>query len=250
MRRVALVTGASARIGLAIATRLGADGYALALHASPRSREAAEGVARRFAGQGWRAGVFTANLAEPAACASLVAEAADAMGALTLLVNNAAVFEPDSVEALDPTLWDRQFAINLRAPVLLASAFAAQAPRDADPSVVNLLDQRVRRPTARHFSYTLAKSALWTATHTMAQAFATHGVRVNAVGPGPVLPNVHEGEAGFSREVAGLPLRRPVQPGDVAEAVLYLASARVVTGQMIAVDAGQHFAPAGVDGGP
>ena len=139
-------------------------------------------------------------------------------------------------------MWNRQFAVNLTAPVLLASAFAAQAHRGA--SIVNIVDQRVLRPGPQQFSYTLAKSALWTATQMMAQAFAAGGVRVNAVAPGPVLPNHHDGEAGFAQEVAQLPLQRSVAPGDVVESVVYLAGAQAVTGQIIAVDAGQHFTSA------
>ena len=240
--RVALVTGASARIGLAIATRLAGVGYAVALHASPRSRHLAERQAQILTARGVRCCVLDADLADPAACRDLIDAATCQIGPLTLLVNNAAVFEPDAAASVDPVLWDQHFAVNLRAPVILSSAFAGQAQADVDASVVNLIDQRVLRPTPDYFSYTLAKSALWTATQTMARAFATQGVRVNAIGPGPVLPNAHDGQAGFTREVAALPLHRRVNPDDVAAGVLYLAEARAVTGQMIMIDAGQHLA--------
>lgn len=218
-RGTALVTGGAKRIGLQIATRLAAAGWDLVLHASARSIARAEAEAARLAAASSRS--------------------AAAPGPLRLLVNNAAVFEVDTAEALDLDLWDRHFAINLRAPVVLAQAFAAQARTDA--AIVNIIDQRVLRPTPQFFSYTLAKSALWTATRTMAQAFAERGIRVNAVGPGPVLPNATDGDEGFSIEVEGVPLHRAVEPDEIAEAVLYLAEARAVTGQLIAVDAGQHL---------
>ena len=242
-RRKALITGAARRIGLQIATRLAAAGWDLVLHASARSLERADAEAARLGTEyGIEAVARAADLADATQCQALV----EAAGALRLLVNNAAIFEADSADALDLALWDRQLAINLRAPVILAHAFAAQVAQTAtepggDASIVNIIDQRVLRPTPQFFSYTIAKSALWTATRTMAQAFAERGVRVNAIGPGPVLPNETDGDAGFSIEVKGVPLHRAVDPDEIAEAVLYLAGARAVTGQMIAVDAGQHL---------
>ena len=235
------MTGASRRIGSRIALRLAEAGFDVALHGSVRSRDKAEALAVAINGLGRRACVLTGDLADAARCATLVAEARAKIGPLRLLVNNAAIFEADSADAVDLDLWDRQFAINLRAPVLLARDFAAQAVPGEDAAIINLIDQRVLRPTPQYFSYTLAKSALWTATRTMAQAFAERGVRVNAIGPGPVLPNANEGSAGFSKEVEGVPLHRAVEPDEIATAVLYLAAARAVTGQMIAVDAGQHL---------
>jgi NAD(P)-dependent dehydrogenase (short-subunit alcohol dehydrogenase family) len=132
--------------------------------------------------------------------------------------------------------------MNLKAPLILAREFAAQVPGGIEAAIVNVIDQRVFRPTPQFFTYSVSKSALWAATQTMAQAFASRGIRVNAVGPGPVSPNRSQGEAGFVQETAGVPLSRPVSPDDIAEAVLFLATARNVTGQMIAVDAGQHLA--------
>ncbi len=237
----ALVTGAARRIGLQIATRLAAAGYDVLLHASARSLGRAEAEAARLStAYGVAAMARAADLGDAASCRTLVDEARGALGPLCLLVNNAAIFEADSAEALDLELWDRQFAINLRAPVVLAHAFVAQVP-DGDGAIVNLIDQRVLRPTPQFFSYTLSKSALWTATRTMAQAFAERGIRVNAIGPGPVLPNAKDGDEGFSIEVKGVPLHRAVDPDEIAAAVLFLAEARAVTGQMIAVDAGQHL---------
>ncbi len=238
----ALVTGASTRIGLVIAQRLGQAGYAVVLHASPRSLSRAQAEAEALVASGFRASALSADLVDAASCADLVARAG-AAGPLRLLVNNAAIFEADTAEMPDMALFERHIAVNLRAPVLLASAFHAQCSGMGNACVVNLIDQRVMRPDTTFFSYTLAKSALWTATQVMAQAFAAKGVRVNAVGPGPVLPNRFEGQEGFASEVAAVPLRRAVAPEEVAAAVLYLAEARSVTGQFLAVDAGQHLGP-------
>ncbi|MGA0598490.1 SDR family oxidoreductase [Enterovirga sp. CN4-39] len=237
----ALVTGAVRRIGLAIAEGLAAAGYDVALHCSPASRHEAEAAASRIGAGGRRAVVVPADLADPASPNAILDTANAALGPLTLLVNSAALFEPDSADSPDPRLLDRHFAVNLRAPVLLASAFAAQVPDGTEASVVNIIDQRVLRPNPAYFSYTLAKSALWTATQTMAQAYAARRIRVNAIGPGPTAPNPFDGEEGMRAEAAGTPLARPIAPAEIAEAVLFLAQARNVTGQLICVDAGQHL---------
>jgi NAD(P)-dependent dehydrogenase (short-subunit alcohol dehydrogenase family) len=236
----ALVTGAGRRIGAEIARALGRAGYAVALHCRRSAIEANE-VCAEIAAGGGRAAVLAADLADPLTPPRLVAQAAAAVGPLVALVNCASSFEPDVVGGLDVELWDLQMAVNLRAPVFLAEAFAAQAPDLEDPCVVNVLDQRVLKPTPAYVSYTLSKSALMTATVTLAQALAPK-VRVTAVGPGPTLANVRQSQAEFARQAAATPLGRGSSPQDVADAVLYLLGARSVTGCMIPVDAGQHLA--------
>lgn len=240
MSEAALVTGAARRIGRAISMRLASEGFALALHASPRSEQDAQALADELRASGTRAEVIVADLSEAESPTRLLAQAQAALGGLSLLVNNASIFEPDSPAEIDTDRWERHFAVNLRAPVLLSAEFARLAASHGG-AIVNIVDQRVLRLTPRYFSYTLAKSALWTATQTMAQAYAPH-VRVNAVGPGPVLPNQNEGHEGFAQEAASVPLEHAVAPEEIAEAVLYLARARSVTGQMICVDSGQHIA--------
>jgi NAD(P)-dependent dehydrogenase (short-subunit alcohol dehydrogenase family) len=158
-----------------------------------------------------------------------------------LLVNNASLFEPDGAADFSPDRFDRHIAVNLRAPLLLAQEMRRQLPPDCEGAIINVIDQRVLRPNPMYFTYSIAKSALWSATITMAQAFAPT-IRVNAIGPGPVLPNVHEGDEAFAREAAALPLRRAASIDDICHAVIYLARARSVTGQLIAVDGGQHIA--------
>ncbi len=235
--RAALITGGARRIGAAIARALAREGYALALHAN-RSRGEAEKLAAEIEAAGGRARVVLADLADPTAVDGLIAAAA-AFGPLTLLVNSAAEFEPDEIGALTRERFERTMAVNLAAPLFLAQGFAAQAGEGA--AIVNVLDQRVLKPTPRFFSYTLAKSALYTATTTLAQALAPR-VRVNAVAPGPTLPSPRQSDAQFAEQAATLPLQRGPSPDDIAAAVVYLAGARSVTGVTIAVDGGQHFA--------
>ena len=236
--QVALVTGAGKRIGRVIATTLSAAGYDVAIHCH-RSRGAADELAAQIQAAGGRAQVFVADLADTAALPQLVEDAAKAMGALTLLVNSASLFEPDEFGTLTMPAWDAHFSVNLQAPVFLGQAFAAQAPAGA--SIINIIDQRVWKLTPQFLSYTLTKAALWTATQTMAQALAPN-IRVNAIGPGPTLANPRQTTADFAIQATSVPLERAVSPDDIAEAVLYLARAKSVTGQMIAVDGGQHLA--------
>lgn len=237
----ALVTGASRRIGLAIANRLALDGRPVVMHSSPRSEEDAELAAQAIRAQGGRASVVVADLAEAAEVEQLVESAARAFGPPTLLVNNASIFEIDGAQDFVGETFERHLAINLRAPVTLARDFAAALPTDERGAIVNILDQRVWRLTPRYFSYTLSKSALWTATRTMAQAFAPR-IRVNAVGPGPVFPNAALGEDDFDAEARAVPLQHAADVSGVVDAVLFLSRAKSVTGQMIAVDSGQHLA--------
>jgi NAD(P)-dependent dehydrogenase (short-subunit alcohol dehydrogenase family) len=150
------------------------------------------------------------------------------------------VFEPDELTTVGGELWDRHMAINLTAPIFLARAFAQQAPVGRS-SIVNILDQRVFKTSPLFFSYGLSKSALHTATCMLAQALAP-GIRVNAVAPGPVLPSKRQSEEDFAAQCKAMPLGRGSTPEDVADAVLYLARAKSVTGAVIAVDSGQHLA--------
>ena len=234
----ALITGGGRRIGRAIALALSRAGYAVVLHAH-RSRADAERLAGEIIGNGGRASVVLADLVNSEAVRGLVPAAA-AFGPLTLLVNSASEFEPDEIENLERAQFERTLAVNLAAPLFLAQAFAAQVPAGANASIVNILDQRVLKPTPRFFSYTLSKSALQTATVTLAQALAPR-LRVNAVAPGPTLPSPRQTEAQFAAQTAALPLRRGPGPEEIAAGVLYLAQAHSVTGVTIAVDGGQHL---------
>ena len=237
----ALITGGARRIGRAIVEDLAAHGFSVAIHAN-RSIAEAEALASRIVADGGRATALHADLADPEAAGGLIEAAAQVtLGPISLLVNSASVFEDDT--ALDPDwrAWDRHFAIHVKAPVLLSQQLARALPEGQEGLVVNIIDQRVWRLTPRYFSYTLSKSALWTATRTMAQALAPR-VRVNAIGPGPTLPNVRQTDADFAAQVNGLILGRGPELAEFGATIRYLWQARSVTGQMIALDGGQHLA--------
>ncbi|MEO8651460.1 MAG: SDR family oxidoreductase [Hyphomicrobiaceae bacterium] len=235
----ALITGAGRRIGKAIALDLARHGWQVGVHYAS-SRAEAEGVVGEIRAIGARAIALSADLADATAAAALVPQCAAALDPPTLLVNSAALFLDDRIETLDPAQWDRQIAVNLRAPMLLAKAFAQGLPADASGAIVNIIDQRVWRLRPDYFSYTIAKAGLYTATRTLAQALAPR-IRVNAIGPGPVLANVHQTPAAFAHEVAGTLLGRATPPAEIAAAVRFILDAPSMTGQMIALDAGQHL---------
>jgi NAD(P)-dependent dehydrogenase (short-subunit alcohol dehydrogenase family) len=238
-QHAALVTGGARRIGRAICLCLARENYAVAIHCN-RSEPEAQLLKQEIENTGGRCAVLVGDLADPAVAERLVREANKALGPLTLLVNNASVFEEDAIASLTPEGWSRQMAINLAAPVFLAKAFAAQAP-DGRSSIVNVLDQRVFKPTPLFFSYAVSKAALHSATHMMAQALAPK-IRVNGVAPGPTLPSARQSADDFARQSARLPLGRNASADDVARAVLYLAGADGVTGTVVPVDGGQHIA--------
>jgi NAD(P)-dependent dehydrogenase (short-subunit alcohol dehydrogenase family) len=226
-----------------LALALASAGLDVAVHYRGSANDADDVVAQIKA-MGRNAVAVAADLTQPQETASLVARASDAIGPLRLLVNNASLFEADRFGAVDLALWDSHFETNLRAPVLLAQAFASQVPErldDGEAMILNILDQRVLHPNPQFFSYTLSKSALFTATRTMAQALAPR-IRVNAIGPGPTLASIHQDASIFGAEAEATPLARPVAPQDICAAAVYLLGARSVTGQMLAVDSGQHLA--------
>ncbi|MCB1472700.1 MAG: SDR family oxidoreductase [Rhodobiaceae bacterium] len=237
---VALVTGASRRIGAAIALEAAAMGHAVAVHARAGDAEATA-LAQRISAAGGTAQVFAANLEDRKAAAELVAQVHAALGPLTLLVNNASLFEPDGAQDFTAAGWDAHMAVNLESPLVLSREMANALPDGVAGNIVNLIDQRVWRLNPHFFTYTLSKSALWTATRTMALAFAPR-VRVNAIGPGPTLPSPRQTERDFAAQVATLPLQRGPSPQEIARAVRFLAETPSMTGQMLALDGGQHLA--------
>lgn len=239
-RGAALVTGGARRIGRALAQTCAEAGFDVAIHVRNPGDDA-DAAAGEVRSAGRRAAILACDLRKESALVALVGEAEAELGPVTLLVNSASVFEEDAFETLNRASWDLHMETNLRAPLVLAQAFARRLPADREGLIVNVLDQRVWRPTPDFFSYSLSKTALWDATRMMALALAPH-VRVNAIGPGPTLQSIHQDPQAFADEAGATPMRRPVAPAEIAAALRYLIDAPSVTGQMIAVDSGQHLA--------
>jgi NAD(P)-dependent dehydrogenase (short-subunit alcohol dehydrogenase family) len=237
---IALVTGGARRIGRAIVEDLAKNGFAVAIHCRS-SVDVAEALADDVRKQGGRAAVVTADLADLDAARALPAKAAAALGPLTLLVNNASIFEADGIGSLEAERFQRQMTVNLAAPVFLADAFAAQLPADRDGLVVNMIDQRAWKTTPHFVSYQLSKSGLLTATRTLAQALAPR-IRVNAIGPGPTLPSPRQDPAEFRKQAEAVLLRHGPDLCEFGRTIRYLYETRSITGQMIALDGGQHLA--------
>jgi NAD(P)-dependent dehydrogenase (short-subunit alcohol dehydrogenase family) len=239
MPRAALVTGAARRIGRTLATALAEDGWAVAVHCRS-SREEAASLVAEITAKGGRAAAFTADLSVEEEVQRLVPEIVSTLGPLGCLVNNASLFENDTVRSATRESWDAHLATNLRAPFVLSQAFAAQLPEAAEGVIVNLLDERVWSLTPYFVSYTVSKMGLWTLTRTMALALAPR-IRVNGIGPGPTLPSLRQTAEQFARQNAELPLRRGTSPEEIAAALRFILAAPAMTGQMIALDGGQHL---------
>jgi NAD(P)-dependent dehydrogenase (short-subunit alcohol dehydrogenase family) len=237
--KTVLVTGAAKRLGRAIALDLGAHGWAVAVHYNSSQADAEETVAALHE-KGVHAAAINADLSMEDDAQRLIGRAREAVGPLTALVNNASVFENDAIHTMTRASWDKHIETNLRAPLVLAQLFAEQLPDGAEGGIVNLLDQRMLKPTPQFLSYGVSKAGLHWLTVTLAQALAPR-IRVNAVAPGPTLKNERQSEAHFKRQQMSTILGRGARPEDVATATRYLLEASAVTGQTIAVDGGQHL---------
>jgi NAD(P)-dependent dehydrogenase (short-subunit alcohol dehydrogenase family) len=234
-----LITGAAKRIGRQLALDLADDGWDVAVHCN---RSAAEGeeVAALIRAKGRRAIVVLGDLALPDIAETLFVQTASGLGSLTALINNASMFESDEVGHISSESWQRHQDVNLRAPILLAQAFATQLPHGQKGNIINLIDQRVWKLNPQFFSYTISKSGLWTATRTLAQALAPH-IRVNAIGPGPALPSSRMGDEDFEKQKSKTLLGIGTSPAEIAAAAKFILSQPALTGQMIALDGGQHL---------
>jgi len=237
--KTVLVTGAAKRLGRAIALDLARHGWSVAIHYNSSEKEA-RATAADAATAGVKVALLKADLSRESETATLIERAVAELGQLTGLVNSASLFENDDWYSVSRESWDKHMETNLRAPFVLAQAFARQVPRDSYGSIVNLIDQRVLKPTPQFFSYSLSKAGLKWLTTTLAQALAPR-VRVNAVAPGPTIINARQSAADFARQREATVLGRGAEPQDVCDAVRYLLEASAVTGQMLAVDGGQHL---------
>ena len=238
--KAVLITGAAKRIGRAMALDLAKDGWNIAVHCHESIGEAAE-LVEEMRSLGRKAVVIKGDLAGRETPKKLIKKAKETLGPLTLLINNASRFEPDDIGSLTIAEWDAHQAVNLRAPIFLSHAFAAQLPAMQQGNIINLIDQRVWKLNPQYFSYTASKGGLWVVTQTMAQALAPR-IRVNAIAPGPALPHVRMRSKEFEKLTRLTLLQRGTSPDEIAAAVRFILASPAMTGQMIALDGGQHLA--------
>jgi NAD(P)-dependent dehydrogenase (short-subunit alcohol dehydrogenase family) len=237
--QTALITGAAKRIGRQLALDLADAGFDIAVHYNASLPEA-EDVAQIVRSKGRKAVVVQGDLSEIEAPEAIMVAAHGGLGPLGLLINNASIFEPDEAGSITPQSWAKHQDTNLRAPILLAQAFAKQLPAGAYGNIINIIDQRVWKLNPRFFSYTMSKTGLWTATRTLAQALAPH-IRVNAIGPGPALPSARMDQAEFDKQAGLTLLGRGTSPEEISAVTRFILSQPALTGQMIALDGGQHL---------
>ena len=238
--KIALITGAARRLGAAIATDLAGQGWAVAVHCRSATDDARR-LVRELNSKGGSAVILEADLASTSEVSDLVPACVKALGPPSCLVNNASLFEYDAIDTLDVTRWDNHHAVNVRAPVFLAQALAQHLPASHHGHVINIIDQRVWKPTPHFLSYSASKAELWWMTRTLAQALAPR-IRVNAIGPGPMLQSVHQAADDFVAQTKATLLERGTSPAEITRAIHFILDAPAMTGQMIALDGGQHLA--------
>lgn len=236
----ALVTGAAKRIGRSLALHLASQGFSVSVHFNTSEKEARQ-LVEEIEEKGGKAIALKADLANMDDVRQLETDAAEAFGPVTLLVNNASTFEKDEIGSITDESWDHHLKPNLQAPIMLSQAMAERLPADRKGLIINLIDQRVWALTPRFMSYTLSKAALWSATQTLAQALAPN-IRVNGIGPGPTLSNVRQSSDDFQKQVDATILQVQPQLEEFAAAIDFIRNAPSMTGQMIALDSGQHLA--------
>lgn len=240
--KTVLVTGGAKRLGAAISRRLAADGWKVLIHHRNSAPEA-ERLAAEIGGI-----TIAADLADAAAAEALPARAAALLGGpLLAVVNNASIFEYNTAATFTASDFDRDIAVNLRAPALIARAFASALGEGRRGAVVNLLDQKLWNLNPDFFSYTISKIGLEGATRLLARALAP-AVRVNAIAPGLTLPNQWQTEEKFAAVAAAHNiLKRPIDIAAIADAAAFLLSNEAITGQTIIVDNGEHLTPTARD---
>lgn len=238
--RNVIITGAARRIGKALALDFASQGWGVAVHYNQSSADAQE-LASQIIATGGKAIAIQADLTDVTTLGKLVEDARDTLGPITTLINNASLFVPDDLDSLTLDSWDAHMDLNLRAPLFLAQALTAALPEGVEGNIINMIDQRVWRLTPRFLSYTVAKAGLWTLTQTLAQALAPQ-IRVNGIGPGPTLCNDRQSKADFQNQAAATLLGKGPELEEICAAVRFILTSSTMTGQMIALDGGQHLA--------
>jgi NAD(P)-dependent dehydrogenase (short-subunit alcohol dehydrogenase family) len=234
-----LVTGGGQRIGRAICLAMAKDGWQVAVHYN-NSLVEANNVVNEITDSGNIALAVQADLMDEEAASSLISNISDKLSPVTAVINNASVFDADTVESVTKDSWDRHLAINLRAPFLLTQSLEKNLNKDQNGNIINILDQRVENLTPYFTSYTVSKSALWTLTKTTAAALAPN-IRVNAIGPGPTLPSMRQSQSQFEKQVSLTPLAVQVKLEEICRAVKFILATRSMTGQLLSIDSGQHL---------
>jgi len=236
----ALITGAAQRIGRAIALDLADKGWNIVIHCH-NSVEAAGRLATEIESLGSKAIVVQCDLSSSDAAEIIFSRIAGELEPVTCLINNASVFQPDDINSVSAQSWALHLDVNLKAPVFLAQSFSRQLGKGVEGNIINLIDQRVWKLNPQFLSYTTSKAALWTLTRTLAQALAPE-IRVNAIGPGPALPNKRQARADFDKQIAATLLKRGTNIREICRTIQFILETPAMTGQMIALDGGQHLA--------
>ena len=238
-KKVALVTGAATRIGRGIAMSLAQAGWAVAVHFST-SETSANNTLEEIISGGGIAKIFPADFRNEAAVKDLIPAVSESLGTVTCLINNASIFEKDSIRSSTRETWDAHMEVSLRAPFVLSQALVTTLSEKQSANIINILDQRVVNLTPYFTSYTISKAALWTLTNTLASDLSPH-IRVNAIGPGPTLPSKRQSDEDFENQFNALPLERPATIAEICAAVRFIIDCPSMTGQLITIDAGQHL---------
>jgi NAD(P)-dependent dehydrogenase (short-subunit alcohol dehydrogenase family) len=234
-----LVTGAARRIGRAIALNLAKTGWSVAVHCNHSQKEA-DLLVNEISKFGGKAVVVVADLSVEEEAEDLVRKTNEAIGPISCLINNASIFEKDTPKTSTRESWESHMQVNLRAPFQLTQEFIFQKPEGVEGNIINLIDQRVWNLTPFFTSYTVSKVALWGLTQNLALSLAP-SIRVNAIGPGPTLPSIHQTEEQFKHQWSKQPLSRPVRTEEICQAVNFIIDAPSMTGQMIVLDGGEHL---------
>ncbi len=249
MNKTALITGAARRIGREIAISLAQDGYDIVIHFSKSEKEA-NSLQKQLGKLGVRAVCLRANLLQDREIEVLIDRAREKINKdLSVLVNNASIFEKDSMLTMSMDSWDRHIFSNFKAPVFLSQSFAKQVPESqtdingeiiSSANIINVVDQKVLNSNPKFMTYTLAKLGLWNFTKLAAQALGPR-IRVNAIGPGPVLKAHFETEVSFQKKRKGTLLQRGSDVHEICRAIRFILSSPGLTGQMLSIDGGEHL---------